>query len=126
MGKRKFKRGRFIERRTWRDIATLLPIKEEWIKMGTTVIYDFCKAYDCLIAADYLHLKVNQSVNSNDPIIGAHTNSIKGAWRNAKTFTVSNDRKQSHICGNLARYTQYIDFYDAIRCPYHRFFRFLN
>lgn len=41
-----------------RSSAVLLPIIENWILPGTTIISDCWKAYDCLEDEGYRHLKV--------------------------------------------------------------------
>lgn len=75
-GKRKYHRGHYVEGQ-WvfggfergtgrvfmipvenRSSATLIPVIENWILPGTTVISDFWKAYDCLNDEGYKHLKV--------------------------------------------------------------------
>jgi hypothetical protein len=81
-----------------------LPIIEEWILPGTTIISDCWKAYNCLEREGYVHLKVNHSLHFKDPETGAHSNSIESSWRAAKAVVSSSGRRKAHIPGNLARY----------------------
>ena len=79
-GKRKYHRGHHVEGQ-WvfggyqrsdgrvfmvpvedRSKDTLLPIIQDWIKPGTTIISDCWKAYDCLGYEEYEHLRVNHSL----------------------------------------------------------------
>ena len=56
-----------------------------YIIAGTTIISDCWKPYEILNEKDYIHLKVNHSiefVNSD----GDHTNKIEGHWRHAKAM----------------------------------------
>lgn len=123
-GKRKYHRGHHVEGQ-WvfggyergsgrifmvavadRKAETLLPIIENWIEKGTTIVSDYWKAYDCLDLNGFKHLKVNHSLHFKDPETGAHTNSIESSWRHAKAVQ-GYGRKQAHIPGNLARYMFY-------------------
>ncbi|ELU01533.1 hypothetical protein CAPTEDRAFT_111447 [Capitella teleta] len=60
------------------DKETLLEIIKRKIVIGSFIISDCWKAYDCLESEGYRHLTVNHSENFKDPETGAHTNSIKG------------------------------------------------
>lgn len=121
-GKRKYHRGHHVEGQ-WvfggyergsgrvfmiavekRDANTLIPIIQQWIEPGTTIISDFWKAYDCLNLAGFKHLKVNHSLHFKDPETGAHTNAIESSWRAAKASMSPSGRRKAHIPGNLARY----------------------
>ncbi len=99
-GKRKYHRGHKVEGQ-WvfggieeetrsfmvavekRDEKTLLPIIQQHIAEGTTIVSDCWKAYTNLDKHGYLHKCVNHSkefVNAD----GDHTNKIEGHWRQAK------------------------------------------
>lgn len=120
-GKRKYHRGKRVEgqwvfggyeRETGccfmvaverRDAATLIPLIEEWVVPGTTIITDFWKSYDCISDA-YEHLKVNHSVNFKDPETGAHTNSIEGSWAHAKKSIPPGGRRKHFMPAYLAKF----------------------
>lgn len=91
----------------FRAADILLPIIQEWIEPGTTIISDFWKAYNCLGNNGYQHLKVNHSLNFKDFETGAHTNAIESSWRAAKAIISTSGRKKTNIPGNLARYMFY-------------------
>ena len=65
------------------------PVKNElhitfrYILPQTTVISDCWKAYATLNAEDFIHLKVNHSIEFVNTD-GDHTNTIEGHWRHAK------------------------------------------
>lgn len=84
-----------------------MPIIQEWILPGTTIISDYWRSYNCLEREGYVHLKVNHSLNFKDPETGAHTNSIESSWRAAKAVMSTAGRKKTHIPANLARYIFY-------------------
>ena len=118
-GKRKFWRGHRVEglwvfgaleRETGRvfmqpvekrDAQTLIPLLEKWVLPRTTVISDCWKAYDNM--QNFIHLKVNHSLNFVDESTGAHKQ-IESSWRHAKESFSSHGRKKEHVPGNLARY----------------------
>lgn len=103
-GKRKYNRGRLVEG-SWvlggiqrdtkkcflavcpdnkRSERALLPIIQQYVAPGTTIITDKWKAYINLSNHGYVHLDVNHSQNFVDPQTGAHTNSIEGTWTHVK------------------------------------------
>ncbi len=45
---------------------------------------DCWKVYDCLDEHGYRHVNVNHSKDLEDPVTGAHTNTIEGSWLHAK------------------------------------------
>ena len=103
-GKQKYNRGRLVEGswilggiqrhsddcflaicpRNKRDAATLVPIIQQYVKQGTTIITDKWKGYINLASYGYVHLDVNHSKNFVNPETGAHTNTIEGTWTHAK------------------------------------------
>ena len=123
-GKRKYHRGHRVEGQ-WvfggidedsrdnfmvvvekRDRATLIPLIERWILPGTTIISDCWKSYDILSQMDYVHLKVNHSIEfvTSD---GDNNNKI-GHWRQAKInlppFGVRKYLFSSHLAEFMWRY----------------------
>ncbi|CAF3281361.1 unnamed protein product [Rotaria sp. Silwood2] len=111
-GKRKYNRGRIIREQQWvfggidrqtrrcflvpvdhRDSQTLLPIINQYILPGTTILSDEWRAYYPLSNhPDFVHQTVNHSQNFVDPTTGAHTQNIENTWMRAK-------RKQKTHCG---------------------------
>ena len=60
---------------------TLLPIIQQYIRPGTTIMSDEWAAYhDIGKIPGYSHETVNHSQNFVDPTSGAHTQSIEGHW----------------------------------------------
>ena len=111
-GKRKYNRGRMIQEQQWvfgsidreyrecfmvsvdrRDAQTLLPIINQFILPGTTILSDEWRAYTSLRNnPDFIHRAVNHSINFVDPNTGAHTQNIENTWMRSK-------RKQKKQCG---------------------------
>ncbi|VDH94313.1 Hypothetical predicted protein [Mytilus galloprovincialis] len=96
-GKRKYNRGRVVEG-NWvlggicgetkeiflmkvdkRDKDTLIPIIEQYVEKGTTIITDCWASYKCLGKLGYQHQTVNHSENFVDPT-SACTNLIENRW----------------------------------------------
>ena len=67
-----------------RDAATLLPILQQYVRPGTTVISDLCAAYNTIGNLRYQHLTVNHSVHFVDPVTQATTNHEESMWGRAK------------------------------------------
>lgn len=138
-GKRKYHRGHRVEgqwvfggieessRKNFmvpvekRNRNTLLPIIEKYILPGSIIISDYWKAYDILDQKDYIHLKVNHSIEFTNSE-GDHTNKIEGHWRQAKSkmpnFGIRKDHFRSHLGEFMWRYGNYnVDlFAEFIKC----------
>lgn len=67
-----------------RSGPTLLPIIQQSIRPGSTVMSDMWAAYGGIGALGYTHLQVNHTYNFVDPVTGAHTQNIENSWKNAK------------------------------------------
>lgn len=101
VSKRKYNRGRLVRPNQWmfggiqrgtneaflvlvdqRDAATLLPIIQQYVLPGSTVMSDLWRAYGGIQALPegYAHQTVNHSQNFVDPITGAHTQKIENTW----------------------------------------------
>ena len=63
---------------------TLLPIIQQSIAAGTTIMSDMWAAYGGIAAMRFAHLQVNHTYNFVDPGTGAHTQNIENSWKNAK------------------------------------------
>ena len=101
-GKRKYHRGRQlsgqwvfggIDRETKdvfmvcvddRSAATLIPLIEQYIKPGTTILSDEWASYHQIPPASYAHLTVNHSINFVVPGTNIHTQTIESTWGQAK------------------------------------------
>uniref|UniRef100_A0A915LB63 ISXO2-like transposase domain-containing protein n=1 Tax=Romanomermis culicivorax TaxID=13658 RepID=A0A915LB63_ROMCU len=68
-----------------RNAATLLPLIQQYIRPGTTIISDMWGAYNTVANLGYQHLTVNHSINFVDPLTGATTNHVESVWQKAKT-----------------------------------------
>lgn len=102
-GIEEYSRKCFIVAVEKRDKATLIPIIQEWIEPGTTIISDCWKAYDCLSDLGYKHESVNHSVHFvNDS--GAHTNKIEGHWRQMKSSLPTHGRRKYHYASYLSEF----------------------
>ena len=62
-----------------RDLATLIPIVQQYVRHGMTIHADMWKAYDFLSRYGYQHGTVNHSQHFVYPVTGVHTNSIEGS-----------------------------------------------
>ena len=95
-GRRKYNRGRYqeghwvfggVERGTSkaflvevldRSAATLLPLFQQHILPGTTVLSDEWRSYSRIPTLGMVHETLNHSLNFVDPSTGAHTQGIPG------------------------------------------------
>ena len=59
-----------------RNAQTLLPVIQQYIVPGTTIVSDLWGAYNTIGNIGYNHLTVNHSLNFVDPNTGAHTNLV--------------------------------------------------
>jgi len=67
-----------------RDGATLLPVIQRVIQPGSRVWSDQWQGYNGLMAAGYIHERVNHSQHFVNPITGVHTNNIEARWAACK------------------------------------------
>ncbi|RUS82738.1 hypothetical protein EGW08_009518 [Elysia chlorotica] len=67
-----------------RDAATLLPILQQYVLPGTTVVSDLWGAYNTINNLGYHHLTVNHSLHFVDPATHATTNHVESMWSRAK------------------------------------------
>ena len=101
--KRKYNRGRMADHSQWvfgliergtgkvclitvnrRTAAELLPVVQQVVLPGTTIMSDQWAAYNSLSDMGYHHHTVNHSENFIDPVTGAHTQTIESFWGNSK------------------------------------------
>lgn len=75
-----------------RNADTLLPIIQERILPGTTIVSDLWAAYNTISHLGYDHLTVNHSINFVDPITFANTQRVENMWMRAK-------RRNKRECG---------------------------
>uniref|UniRef100_A0A0L8GRY1 ISXO2-like transposase domain-containing protein n=1 Tax=Octopus bimaculoides TaxID=37653 RepID=A0A0L8GRY1_OCTBM len=77
--------------------TTLLPIIEDNIRLGTTIISDEWSAYKHIInIGHFQHLTVNHSLHFVSPINGAHTQNIERLWKS--TYEKSKRQNSTHRC----------------------------
>ena len=67
-----------------RSGPTLLPIIQQAIAPGSTIMSDMWAAYGGIEAMGFAHLQVNHTYNFVDPVTEAHTQNIENAWKNSK------------------------------------------
>ena len=67
-----------------RSAQTLLPIIQQSILPGTTIMSDMWAAYGGIGAMGFQHLQVNHTYNFVDPNTGAHTQNVENSWMCAK------------------------------------------
>ena len=110
-----------------RNSATLIPIIEKWILPGTTIISDYWKAYDVLSRKDFVHLKVNHSIEFKNQD-GDHANKIEGHCRHAKlsllSFGCRKDMYSSYLAEFMWRYVNkekdlFLEFVKVLKYVYN-------
>ena len=67
-----------------RNAQTLLPIIENHVLPGTTIITDEWRAYNNLPQLGFPHQTVNHTLHFVDPVTHAHTQNIESSWRAMK------------------------------------------
>ena len=65
---------------------TLLPILQQYVLPGTTVVSDLWRAYSTVNTFGYQHFTVNHSVNFVDPETHVTTNHVESMWSKAKRW----------------------------------------
>ena len=90
-GRRKYNRGfergsakAFMVEVDNRSAATLLPIIQQHILPGTTVLFDEWRSYSCVPSLGMSHQTVNHSIHFVVPSTGAHTQGIESTWAATK------------------------------------------
>jgi transposase-like protein len=68
-----------------RNAQTLLPVIQQYILPGTTVMSDLWAAYNTVANLGYTHFTVNHQVHFVDPVSWATTNHIESLWQKAKS-----------------------------------------
>ena len=125
-GKRKYNRGRRIEGH-WvlgmiedgsedfrlvvcpenvRDAATLIPIIQEHVAVGTEIRTDMWRAYSSLNENGYVHKVVNHSDPEHRFVTteGVHTQRIEANWRPAKNWFRSRNVPRERFVEVLVEY----------------------
>ena len=67
-----------------RNAITLLPIIQQYVLPGTTIVSDLWRAYNTLGSLGYIHLTVNHSIQFVNPENHMTTNHIESLWQKAK------------------------------------------
>lgn len=68
-----------------RSADTLIPIIQNQILPGTTILSDQWRAYNNIANnGQFAHMTVNHSLNFVDPVTGVHTQNIERLWESAK------------------------------------------
>ena len=86
----------FVKNRTKK---TLLPLIKKHIALGSIVVSDMWKAYDSIPGLKkhyYEHESVNHSKTFKDPVTGACTNVIEGAWQSQLKSKIRVRNYQDH------------------------------
>lgn len=124
ISKRKYNRGRMIIAQQWffggvergtencfivpvnqRNAQTLLPILQQYVLPGTTIVSDFWRAYINIsnLPENYTHLCVNHQLHFVDPDSGAHTQTIEGTWMHFKR------RHKEEMGTSRSHFASYVD-----------------
>ena len=74
----------FLVAVTNRIAATLLPIIQQYILPGTTVVSDLWRTYNTVSNLGNIHLTVNHSIHFVDYMTQATTNHVESMWARAK------------------------------------------
>ena len=69
------------------NAATLLPIIQQHVRLGTIIHSDKWAAYNCVrqLTSVAQHNTVNHSITFVDPTTGTHTQNIESYWNRVKT-----------------------------------------
>jgi hypothetical protein len=91
-----------------RNRATLIPLIQKHVEVGSTIMHDEWGAYDNLEQYGYHHLSVNHTRYFVDPISGANTQTIESNWRPLKanilrTQSIRKEYLADHLCEYLWR-----------------------
>ena len=62
----------------------LLPIVQQYIRPGSTIVSDCWRAYNALPTLGYQHLTVNQTYNFVIQVTYAHTYNVENTWMRSK------------------------------------------
>ena len=97
-----------------RKAITLIPLIQEHIAPGSTIVSDEWKAYSTLSTLGYKHLTVNHHQSFINHETGVHTNLIEGLWAHLRrSFPVTGIKKQfinQYLTSYLLRLNEQIDF----------------
>lgn len=90
-----------------RSANTLLPIIQQHIRPGTTIMSDEWAAYRDIpnVPGNYNHLTVNHSQNFVNPLNNAHTQNVESMWNRAKA-------------GNRSRWGTHRAMVDSYLCEF--------
>ena len=67
------------------DAATLLPIINQHVNLGSCIHSDHWHAYASLqYSSGFSYASVNHSLHFVDPVTGVHTQHVEGYWSRAK------------------------------------------
>jgi transposase-like protein len=88
-----------------RSAEVLLPLVQQYVRPGSTVITDQWRAYLGIptLPGNYTHMTVNHSQNFVDPESGAHTQRIESTWhlakaRNKKQCGTNREMLNGYLC----------------------------
>lgn len=88
-----------------RKSETLIPIIQQYIEQGTTIISDKWRAYFPIGSIGYDHLSINHSLNFIDPDDQEiHTQNIENTWRWAKRKFLSTTKDVSKRISRLGEF----------------------